>query len=71
MIVREDDTMVCEPCYADDCEQASPFDLPQHRWSHARIDFGVCESCGQEASAGRMVDSSGEFVIQSSDKPFD
>ncbi len=60
IIVREDDTMVCEPCYADGIYEGP---MPAHREAHARIDSGVCESCGIVVDAGRLVASSGEFVI--------
>lgn len=67
IIVREDDTMVCEPCYVQDCEEASPFDLPQHRWSFSKIDSGICESCGAVVDAGVLLDTGGESAIQSQD----
>ncbi len=52
--VGNDDTLVCEPCYEDSVADASPFDLPQHRWSFARIDSGVCENLQRRSCCRRF-----------------
>lgn len=44
MIVRQDDTLVCEPCYMDEGGDNVP--RQAHRESYMRVDAGTCESCG-------------------------
>ncbi len=69
MIVLEDDTMICEPCYADEQEGALPFDPPRHRWVFARIDSGVCESCGLVIDAGIIISTPGGICYSSTQNP--
>lgn len=41
MIVRQDDTLVCEDCYADETEPREA-----HRDAFQKVDAGICEQCG-------------------------
>lgn len=46
MIVRQDDTYVCEDCYAEECDQSPTGEPLPHRQAFAHVDHGECWSCG-------------------------
>lgn len=47
MIVREDDTLVCEPCYTESIEEIV-VDDDRGRWAFGTVDAGICSICGIE-----------------------
>jgi hypothetical protein len=50
MIVRQDDTMVCEDCYMEESSVRPP-----HREAYMRIPDGICEGCGKVEDRGEKA----------------